>query len=250
MLLMTVLMAIASAEGKTNESSNISFNAFAGGKCVIKYGDYQGEYPIYPATWFGIGKGTSSLSGYATCHLWLNLEPVGDIYDSDKKSRLLATGENRVSFAWEEPDGSKHRVDVEFRFTRKTTGVFIPDVDGFLIPNIQGDSAIPLQFKGEHQITMPRRRGSGLTVVQRIKGIAFSGAWYVGTGPLEELDIEDDWPICIGVQLLDMKSQTMFSVVWGPIEGEHPTGPPNDPWSSTILVPKASRFRHSVEVLT
>ena len=86
--------------------------------------------------------------------------------------------------------------------------------------------------------------------MQRIKGIAFSGAWYLGTGSIEELDIDDDTPMPIATQLLDIKSQTLFEVFWFPIEIELTMGPQGDPGSPTILVPKASRFRLNVELLT
>lgn len=75
LLTVTASTLIVSAEGQTNESSKIKFNALAAGSCYVIYG--PGELPpIHPILYHGEGRGIASISGRAkdayTSYSWFS----------------------------------------------------------------------------------------------------------------------------------------------------------------------------------
>jgi hypothetical protein len=210
-LLMTVLMAIAPAEGQINESSKIRFKAFAAGKCFISYGEGPG-WPE-PWLWYGIGKGSARISGCAE-----DIESLGDFYVSEN---IKAWG--FISLSWKE-DGSKHWLLAVLYSDTSTTGAFFPD-DDFFAMGIEAQP--PLRFIGVY--------ASG-SEIQRISGTAAFA--------VVRLEPPPHYLVMVAY-LFDEYSQILYAPGWVPEDTEM-----TDPTIPPILVPAARVFWRNVEVVS
>jgi len=210
----------------------IRLAAAAAGDCFVSYGSPGPGYPD-PYEWYGLGKGTAGISGFAEAVPFPGtyFDVLGDVYRTDS---VKAHG--FVSVRWVEDDGSRHLL-LAAVYSEPSTGlgILVPEADAFSIP-LGGDpdsANKALAFNGVHMT------GS---VVQRISGIALFSAGPAGFSPAQP----PTSVIAIGVYLIDVASGRLYWIGWLNEQVTVPVPGLEDP---TILVPEAKVFRMDVEII-
>jgi len=197
------LVVIASSSNIVNlvkgqvDSSDLRFQATAGGQCLLAYGEIGVHGVPDPMKWSGLGDGHATVSGHATDATAAFPSIIAGLYISEN---IRATG--AVTVEWTEADGSKHRLAAVVYSTETSEGLFYPSGNQFTLP-IGDYSPVTkfLRFKGVYL------NGSTTGFVS---GIALFSAGIYGNHPGSDSVI---------VVLVDEQSGTAFFVGWSPISG-------------------------------
>jgi len=223
-LLLVILLMAASpaipavAEAQTS-TEKVRFRALAVGPCLIGYGAVNPGWPNYSSGWCGIGKGIIRLTGYAEVSQYPEtINPWWENLTIYIPENLRARG--FVSARWREEDGVHVLIAILYS-NESTQGLFIPETDEF---------SILLNFKAIHIAP------SG---IQRIKGIAIFIA--------AQISPPEEYPISIGVHLIDLDLGTHFAIGCVPEETTFEFAPE---LGESYTVPPAKVFQRNVKLIS